>query len=188
LIHRQRTYSDLFELHKLVLHNKSDLVEALSKDGADLNIQDRLGMTPVMSAAQKGSDTSIKALLNAKVDLTKKNILGQTAYDLGEKLDPAIRSLLKPGSDQGLIIQGGADGKCTPLKINIFMGKPTKLVLKASDKDMFLMVSKDLKIDLMANAGETASQVVTINKMGTFKFQCGVHGGTQSNGSITIVH
>ncbi len=174
--------------HKIVAHNKSELLENLAKDGADLNIQDRFGMTPVMSAALKGSEKSIKALVNAKVDLTKKNVLGQTAYDLGEKLNPAVRSLLKPGSEQGLIIQGSADGKCSPLKINIVMSKPTKLILKASDKDMFLMVSKDLKIELMANAGETASQEVTINKMGTFKFQCGVHGGTQSNGTITIVH
>lgn len=174
--------------HKVVKLGKSELVPTLAKDNADLNIQDTQGMTAVMRAALNRNEKAVKALVEAKVDLTKKNILGQTAYDLGEKLDPSVRKLLIPGNDEGLVIQGGTDGKCTPSRIQIVMGKATKITLKASPNQMFLMTAKDLKIELMAEAGKTASTVVTTNKMGTFRFQCGVHGGTMTNGQITIVH
>lgn len=174
--------------HKVVKLGKSDLIPALAKDSADLNIQDPQGMTAVMRAALNRNEKAVIALVAAKVDLTKMNILGQTAYDLGEKLNPSVRKLLIPGADEGLVIQGGADGKCSPSRIQIVMGKATKITLKASPNQMFLMTSKDLKIELMAEAGKTADTVVTTNKMGTFRFQCGVHGGTMTNGQITIVH
>ncbi len=174
--------------HKVVKLGKSDLIPALAKDSADLNIQDPQGMTPVMRAALNRNEKAVIALVKAEVDLTKKNILGQTAYDLGEKLNPSVRMLLVPGSDQGLIVEGGADGKCTPMKLKIVMGKPTKITLKASPNQMFLMTAKDLGIELMADAGKTATMMLTTNKMGTFRFQCGVHGGATTSGQITIVH
>lgn len=174
--------------HKVVKLGKSELVPVLAKDKADLNIQDPQGMTAVMRAALNRNNKAVMALVEARVDLLKKNVLGQTAYDLGEKLEPSVRKLLIPGTDQGLVVQGTTDGKCTPTKLQIVMGKPTKITLKASSGQMFLMTAKDLGIELMANAGGTATQVITTNKMGTFKFQCGIHGGSQTSGSITIVH
>lgn len=172
--------------HKLSSSNSfPELIATLKESGANLNLQDRYGMTAVMQAALSGNVNAIMAFVKADVDLTKKNVLGQTAYDLGSNLKPSVRSLLSPSESMGLVILGAANG-CSPSSIKIPMGTPTKITLKSTTSDMFVMTAPDLEINLMAAPNGTVSQIVNTNKMGTFKFQCGVHGGSQMTGEIVV--
>lgn len=170
--------------HKLI-SSFPELIESLKDAGANLNLQDRYGMTPVMQAALNGNVDAIRALVKSEVDLKKRNVIGQTAYDLGSNLSSSVRSLLNPTESLGLVIQGSATG-CTPSSIKVPMSKPTKITLKSTTSDMFVLTSPDLGIDLMAAPNGTASYVLETNKMGSFKFQCGVHGGRQMTGEIIV--
>lgn len=174
-------------VHKIVKLRKPELIPALAKDGANLNLQDPQGMTPVMRAALNSDERMVVSLVEARVDLTKTNVLGQSAYDLGEKLEPAIRKLLSPRPDEGLVVEGTADGKCGPLKLELMMGKSTKITLKATAEKNFVMTSRELGINLKADKGSSASQVIKYNGMGTLKFECGEDGGTLVTGKITVV-
>lgn len=170
--------------HKLI-STFPDLIETLKDAGANLNLQDRYGMTPVMQAALAGHEKAIKVLVKAEVDLKKRNVLGQTAYDLGSNLSSSVRELLSPTASLGLVIQGSASG-CTPSSIKVPMSKPTKITLKSTTTDMFVLTAPGLGIDLMAAPNGTASYILNTSKMGSFKFQCGVHGGRQMTGEIII--
>jgi hypothetical protein len=171
--------------HKVVQQGMANLVPLLKKAGANLNGQAEFGLTPIMQATKIGYWKGIQELVQAEADVTKKNVLGQTAYDMGEHLPKEIRNLLVPSDSLGLVILGQANG-CSPKSIKIPMSKPTKITLKSTTSDMFLMESKDLGINLMAAPGGTASQIINTSKMGTFKFQCGVHGGAMTTGEIEV--
>ena len=175
--------------HKVVNYGLSKLIPILKINDADLDLQDKQGVTPIMRAVLNHSRSAVTALLEAEVDLTIKNVLGLTAYDMSVHLPANLRSMLKPSrSSLGLVIKGEANGSCSPTTINVKMSKPTIITLKSSPTDMFMLTAPDLGIELMANAGGTASKNITINKMGTFKFECGVHGGRQTEGKIIIIH
>jgi heme/copper-type cytochrome/quinol oxidase subunit 2 len=172
--------------HKLVNQMLAELIKPLKDNGADLDGQDVNGMTPLMRAALNNYEKGVTELVQAEANLEKRNVLGQNAYDLGNNLSKPVRAMLLPGSNAGIIIQGAVDGSCSPKSIKLKMGKPSKLVLKANAKDMFVLTSSDLGINIMAMPNGSASQVVETNKMGTFKFQCGVHGGAQMTGEIVV--
>lgn len=171
--------------HKVVQQGMANLVPILKKAGADLNGQAEYGLTPLMQATMLGYWKGIQELVLAEADVTKKNVLGQTAYDMGEHLPKEIRNLLMPSDSEGLVVLGQSNG-CTPKSLKIPMSKPTKITLKSTTSDMFLMEAKDLGISIMAAPGGTASQIINTSKMGKFKFQCGVHGGAMTTGEIEI--
>jgi uncharacterized protein len=64
------------------------LVKMLIELGADVNWADHYGITPLMSAANRGDVPVLKALLAAGAD--------PGAYDLGKKLDGAFHSSIEP--------------------------------------------------------------------------------------------
>ena len=64
------------------------LVKMLIERGADVNWADHYGITPLMSAANRGDVPVLKALLDAGAD--------PGAYDLGKKLDGAFHSSIEP--------------------------------------------------------------------------------------------
>lgn len=175
--------------HKVVRYYEPKLISILKADDADLDIQNNWGVTPIMMAVMMNSKPAIEALLKAEVDLKKRNILGLTAYDMSVHLDENLRSMLNPNAQlPGTVIKGEANGACSPTTINLKMGKPTTITLKATASDMFVMTAPDLEIDLMAAAGGSVSKTINSNKMGTFKFECGVHGGRMTEGKIVITH
>ena len=160
-------------------------IDILKDAGANLNLQDKKGMTPVMNVALSGYEKSVMMLVNAGVDLKKKNVLGQTAYDLGERLKPSVRKMLNPNEHSGIIVQGTSTG-CSPSVIKVPMSKPTKITLKSTASDMYLLTAPGLGLRLMAAPNASASYVLNTTKMGTFMFNCGVHGGKQMTGKIII--
>lgn len=59
------------------------LVKLLLARGADPNIADDRGNTPLMTAAERCDPAIVKMLLDAKADMNKKNITGMTAFEFG---------------------------------------------------------------------------------------------------------
>lgn len=64
------------------------LVKMLLELGADVNHADHYGITPLMSAANRGDVPVLKVLIDAGADVG--------AYDLGKKLDGAFHSSIEP--------------------------------------------------------------------------------------------
>lgn len=66
------TTEDLFHyspLHYAVFHNRSDIVNLLCEKGANLNIQNSHGFTPVLCAADKNYTSIVKLLVKFGVDV-----------------------------------------------------------------------------------------------------------------------
>lgn len=150
---------------------------------ADVNVQDRQGLTPIMLAAKDGLRWSVEALLEAQPDLSLTDVNGMTAYDLGNRLDQETRDKLAAVETE-ITIEGHANGTCSPLSVQLPLGERVRLTMKASSNSMFMLTVPGLNVELMASAGGTASKVVEVKSAGTFPFDCGVHGGAQSKGKI----
>jgi hypothetical protein len=90
-----------------------------------------------------------------------------------------------PGASDGIVVQGSSTG-CSPMSINIPMGNTAKITLRYNASEMFLMTSPELNLNLMSAPGSSASQIIKTSTMGTFNFECGVHGGTMHTGHISI--
>ncbi|MES2966638.1 MAG: ankyrin repeat domain-containing protein, partial [Patescibacteria group bacterium] len=92
------------------------MVELLISLEADLNVQDKDGLTPLMLAAKKSIPAGVHALVKAGADISLVDKKGRSAYDLGEKLYPLwIREMLAKASKEFVI--EGSYGVCSPLSI-----------------------------------------------------------------------
>jgi serine/threonine-protein phosphatase 6 regulatory ankyrin repeat subunit B len=61
---------------------RTDVVEALLAGGADVNVRNGFGDTPLHNAAKNGNTKVFELLLSKGVDANPKNKLGQTPLDL----------------------------------------------------------------------------------------------------------
>ncbi|MBL7880740.1 MAG: ankyrin repeat domain-containing protein [Chryseobacterium gambrini] len=86
-------------LYSAVQKRKTDIVKLLIEKGADVNIADKYGNTPLIESADmfKDDDTIIKLLLENGADPYQKNNYGVSVYKLLEmpRLEP-IRKLFPP--------------------------------------------------------------------------------------------
>lgn len=173
---------------KLVKADRPYEIQTLINYESDINAQDVNGNTALMHAANLGRKMLVKALLHGEPDLELKNNKGQTAYDIakGNKQDHLL-SLLTPG-EESIVFHGQQDGLCTPDEVMLVKGKTVKFILKASQNNMFLFEAKDLGIELMAMKGSTDQTNFKPTKSGTFKFTCGIHGGSNSTSGTIMVH
>jgi hypothetical protein len=75
-------------------------LDTMIEAGADVNVSDNQGLTPLMITAMNGDIDSVRLLLAHGADPTAKNKRGQTAYDLCKV--PEIRKLLstQPPADR----------------------------------------------------------------------------------------
>ena len=160
-----------------------NILKLLIAVDADVNVQDRQGLTPIMLAARNGLRWSVEALLEAQPDLSLTDVNGKTAYDLASRIDSETRDKLAAVKTE-ITIEGHANGTCSPLTVQLPLGERVRLTMKASSNSMFMLTVPGLKVELMAGAGDSASKVIEVKSTGTFPFDCGVHGGTQSKGKI----
>jgi plastocyanin len=172
-------------VHKAVNQGFPKEIPTLVTYGADLNQADTRGMTPLMDAASTGYVVGVVGLLDAGADVTKKNSQGKTAFDLAQHMPNKVLARLSGTESDGIVIQGTASG-CTPLAIKVSMGDTAKITLKSDATNMFVLKSAGLGLDLMSSPGSSVSQTFKTDRMGTFSFQCGVHGGVMAPGNITI--
>ena len=103
-------------LYYAMYEDRVDNVELLLKNGADLNIKFKHGLTPLMYAARRGASKSISFLLNRGVDVNEKNSAGYSALmhaamysaDLSNDFDSTvIAKLISAGADVSIINVNG---------------------------------------------------------------------------------
>lgn len=172
-------------LHKIIKNGEDAMLKELIGLAEDLDVQNKEGMTPLMLAAKNGYRNAVKDLVAAGANIELKNNFDQTAYDLGQGLDADTRSLLLAPSIT-VVITGQDSGGCNPQSFEIPMGKAVKLKFTAAKSKMFLLAIPAAKISVMADGGATVEKTFKIEKAGTYPFQCGVHGGTQTNGTVIV--
>jgi ankyrin repeat protein len=72
-------------LHTAVMLKQHKFLIALLENGANVDVMDKLGETPLMLAIKKKDAISIKALAEKKPDLGLKNGIGESAFSLIEE-------------------------------------------------------------------------------------------------------
>jgi ankyrin repeat protein len=85
----------------LAASRSAEVVEWLCNAGAQMNLSDSSGITPLMSAAQKGLPEVLQALLHKGADVNAVTDLGTTAlhYAVGAGDLESVTSLLDAGAD-----------------------------------------------------------------------------------------
>ena len=69
-------------LHEAIVFDRRDIVSFLLRQGADPNVRDRNGMTPLLKAAALGRDYAIIELLKFGVNTQHIDPYGYTPYEL----------------------------------------------------------------------------------------------------------
>lgn len=168
-------------LMNLLIRGHESEASDLVAFGADVDAQDKDGMTALMYAAQHDSVSEVRTLLPGNPNRLLKNNEGDTAYAIAKKLAfEDLLSLLQPAS-RSFTVTGNTDGTCAPAEIKLTLNEAAEIVLKP-EKAMFLLKAPAFDMELMASPGETDRRVITPDRTGKFPFTCGVHG---SGGSLT---
>ena len=92
-----RTNEHVTPLHSALANpNNAAIAQVLIERGADVNVIQGLGYTPLHYAATYGAEGIVRALLQRSADVTVKNNEGKTAYDIArEKGHATVAELLK---------------------------------------------------------------------------------------------
>lgn len=102
-------------LHITVLRGVTGIVKVLVEYGANINCEDDLLATPLHYGAEHGHTDIVEYLLDRKADPTKRNKLGQHAYDIATVAD-IIKSFEKRGYVKNPDIPDYARAKLDPKK------------------------------------------------------------------------
>ncbi|XP_053383686.1 uncharacterized protein LOC128549926 [Mercenaria mercenaria] len=138
-------YQD-FNAHYLVFQTKSsDIVEALIKAGADVNIQDEKGNTALHLAAEWGNSRCVKVLTEADADVNVQNNDGCTALHLASRSD--ITALTEALTET--LIKAGAE-------INIRALDGTKALHHASNETVRELITAGVDINRQNYIGDTS--------------------------------
>lgn len=105
-----KAQSNESNLQAAILQGKLELVEALIKDGADLNKKDPYGSTPLIVAATFGKTEAALALIQAGADLTISNNQGSTPLHIAAFFcyPNIVQALLNNGANKHLRNNNGA--------------------------------------------------------------------------------
>ena len=93
-----------------VQHGKDDVVKALINKGADVNIADNDGWTPLMFSAQEGHLTTVQALLSVPaININAKNLHRKTALHeaANHGKDNVVKALIDNGADVNITDHDG---------------------------------------------------------------------------------
>lgn len=153
---------------------------------ADFDWKDKKGNTPLMYAAMTGDKWIILDVLEGNPDRRLKNKSGKTAYDLARHWHDQETASLVRIPDMTVQISGQNDGTCAPTSIEIMQNQAVEFVLRGTDQ-MFKLDARGLGLDLMADRGQSAKQIISPDRRGTYTFTCGVHGAAHSSSGTIVV-
>ncbi|XP_041367639.1 myotrophin-like [Gigantopelta aegis] len=80
-------------IHYAADYGQPDVIEYLISKGADVNIPDKHGITPLLAAIYEGHTKCVKSLLQKGADKNGKDPSGQSYYECAEVQE--IKDLLK---------------------------------------------------------------------------------------------
>jgi ankyrin repeat protein len=101
-VKRSSTEMGATALFNSILKNRARMVSALLRTGIDVNTRGVTGETPLMAAAEAGSEETARLLLERGADPTITDMDGDTAYDIAvRKGNDAVAALLKGGRSKG---------------------------------------------------------------------------------------
>ena len=78
------------------------VVEILLEAGANVNLQNRQGLTPLMIAASEGHLSTVQALIDAKADPSLTDFTGRTAWEWAQRgnLSHVLRYMRSAGIER----------------------------------------------------------------------------------------
>ena len=95
------------DFYRLIRNDDSAGLKALLSQGADVNLKDSRGATPLMYAAASGSPEVMKLLIGAGADVNAKNSFGATALLWGAGDINKVRLLLDKGAEVNVATKQG---------------------------------------------------------------------------------
>jgi ankyrin repeat protein len=146
----------LARLHMLEIQHLTDVVEVLTKHGADINAQDVYGITPLMYAVKNGDEELILVVLRYGADVNISDNSGRTAlmYACNRKNSKAIISLL-------------LENKADINRVDRFGDTALHILANGYDMDMAVGIKLLLDAQVAANAknssGDTALHILIKN-------------------------
>jgi ankyrin repeat protein len=101
------------DLFNAVRAGDSGRIKALLQGGADVNVRDDLGATPLMNAVALPGQDCVRALLDAGADVNAVTTTGATALMWATGQTPNVRLLLEHGADLNAKAKSGATALLT---------------------------------------------------------------------------
>src|SRR5215831_8339693 len=94
-------------LYSAIRANDLSQIKALLDEGISVNAEGPDGITPLMVAAETGSQDAMKILIDHKADVDSKNTFGSTALMLSVTDAKKVRLLLDHGADVNVAARSG---------------------------------------------------------------------------------
>jgi ankyrin repeat protein len=130
------------ELHLAACWGTTRDVEAILAKGADVNVKNWVGMTPLHYTARKGNSEGCRVLLNRGADIEAKNNRGRTPLHQAAMYGnaDAVHTLLNAGASNVVKTPTGH----TPLHLAVYKGnKEAVQALVAAGADIYAKDSKN---------------------------------------------
>ena len=146
-------------LHMAARLGKDEVVKALINKGANINITDNAGVTPLMSAAGRGHLTTVQTLLSVPgIDINAKSFIGKTALHMAADYgkDEVVKTLINRGANINITDNDGL----TPLMSATLLGHLTTV--------QALLSAPGIDINAKSLIGKTALQ--TAADYGKYEF------------------
>jgi hypothetical protein len=166
------------ETSLIKLAHLSDLesVKSLLAAKANINAQDKDGMTALMRAVETRYLKLVQFIIDQKPNLNLRNRSGMTALEIAQA--KGYTELFSALSGVNIVtIQGDSSGVCFPMSLNLKLNQPNKVVLTTKNS-MLMLTSQDLNMNLMAGSGMDANTTITPQKAGEFVMNCGPQMGS----------
>jgi ankyrin repeat protein len=101
----ETSVSDQF--YDAIRRDDTAAVQKLLASGADVNLKDSRGGTPLMYATASGSEAMMRRLLDAKADVNAKNAFDATALHFCMNSAPRVKLLVDHGADVNVVSKLG---------------------------------------------------------------------------------